>query len=103
MPHDDVGFNPLLTKIMAELNHHMEEEEAKHLPLLRSYASPETLLELAKEWDKTLKAVPTRPHPHIPDQPPMETIVGSVAAPLDKAKDKFRDFPVETQGVKQHF
>ena len=33
------------------------------------------------------------PHPSAPDQPPFETAVGFLQAPIDKLLDAFKDFP----------
>lgn len=36
-----------------------------------------------------------RAHPSAPNQPPFETFVGFLAAPIDKLKDVFAKFPTE--------
>jgi hypothetical protein len=96
-PIDNGDFSTMLKKIMDELNHHIEEEETQLIPLFRKNASSEVLQNLAKEWYTKQKLVPTRPHPDAPDRPPMETVAGLMAAPLDKAKDLMRDFPEEVK------
>ena len=34
-------------------------------------------------------------HPELPNEPPLETLAGFLAAPLDKLKDLFSKFPTE--------
>jgi hypothetical protein len=36
-----------------------------------------------------------RAHPSVPNKPPFETLVGFLAAPVDKLKDMFAKFPTE--------
>ena len=36
-----------------------------------------------------------RGHPSIPNQPPAETLIGLLEAPIDKIKDWFASFPTE--------
>ena len=38
-----------------------------------------------------------RTHPSVPNQPPFETLVGLLAAPIDKVKDWFASFPTEDE------
>jgi hypothetical protein len=35
--------------------------------------------------------VPTRPHPHAPDEPPANVALGPVAGALDRLRDAVRD------------
>ena len=34
-------------------------------------------------------------HPSAPNQPPLETLVGFLSAPIDKLKDEFSKFPTD--------
>ena len=36
-------------------------------------------------------------HPSAPNQPPLETLVGLLAVPIDKVKDWFASFPTEDE------
>lgn len=38
-----------------------------------------------------------RSHPSVPNQPPFETLIGLLAAPIDKIKDWFAKFPTEDE------
>ena len=60
---------------------------------------------LGEEFSKTKSMVPTRPHPSAPDRPPMQTVVGGMAAAVDKARDMAREFaesPQEQHQQQQH-
>lgn len=39
--------------------------------------------------------LPSSAHPSAPNQPPLETLAGFLAAPLDKLKDVFAKFPTD--------
>jgi len=93
----DQSFESTLDKLMADLDHHIREEEEHDLPALEKAladAMPDEASEsLAKSFQRTKMFVPTRSHPSSPDRPPFETVVGLMAAPLDKLGDMFRRFP----------
>ncbi len=82
---------------MADLSEHIKDEERDDLPPLeRALASPETSKDsesLATSFNRTKMFVPTRSHPSAPDQPPFETVVGLMEAPIDHIADLFRKFP----------
>jgi hypothetical protein len=46
------------------------------------------------EWGEELKAAkkaaPTRPHPHAPNRPPVNVLVGAAAGAVDRARDTVR-------------
>lgn len=89
----DPEFRPLFDKLMTELTEHMEKEERDELPALEKAISEDDSVSLAKSFERTKMLVPTRAHPGAPDQPPFETAVGLMSAPLDKLKDLFSKFP----------
>ncbi|KAI4134500.1 MAG: hypothetical protein LQ347_001459 [Umbilicaria vellea] len=78
---------------MSELAEHIMEEEAEDLPRLEKCLGTSESEALARSFTRTKKFVPTRSHPAAPDKPPFETVVGMMAAPLDKLSDMFRKFP----------
>jgi len=89
----DRSFEPLLRTIWTDLSKHMKEEEEKDLVQLEQALSPEDSAALAKSFQRTKKFVPTRSHPSAPNQPPFETVVGLLTAPIDKLRDLFARFP----------
>jgi len=87
----------LVTRIMATLHHHNDDEEIKDLPLLEDAIGVDASKEAALSFKKTKKLVPTRAHPSAPDKPPAETLVGLLSAPIDKIRDWFSSFPTEEE------
>lgn len=47
--------------------------------------------------DAALTLTMCRSHPSAPNEPPFETLVGLLAAPIDKIKDWFVSFPTEDE------
>ena len=80
---------------MDHLHHHNDSEEMKDLPLLEPTLGEEASAHAARTFSRTKKFVPTHPHPSVPNQPPLETFVGFLAAPIDKLRDAFTKFPTE--------
>ncbi|KAF8838179.1 hypothetical protein BDN67DRAFT_971935 [Paxillus ammoniavirescens] len=88
-------YNTLMSKMMAQLREHNDSEERNDLPLLEGVLHLDNSNEAAHRFNTTKRFVPTRPHPRAPDQPPFETLVAFMAAPIDKLKDMFASFPTE--------
>lgn len=57
---------------------------------LRETATPEELRRLGDALGPTLMQAPTHPHPHLPEEGPLEVIADSLAASLDQARDALR-------------
>jgi len=89
----DSEFEPTIKGLMAELSKHIEEEERDDLPALEKYLDADETQTLAEKFGRTKMFVPTRSHPSAPDKPPFETVLGLMAAPLDKLGDMLRKFP----------
>ncbi|THH04829.1 hypothetical protein EW145_g5232 [Phellinidium pouzarii] len=88
-------YDAKLEAVMAHLHQHNDSEEIKDLPLLEPAIGVEASKIAAASFKRTKKFVPTRTHPSIPDHPPLETIAGFLAAPIDKLKDMFSIFPTD--------
>ncbi len=69
---------------------HAQAEEQNIFPLLRALEGEDTLLEMGARYEKAKASAPTHPHPHAPDTPPGNKILGPVAALFDKARDAAR-------------
>ncbi|KAJ3572347.1 hypothetical protein NP233_g3149 [Leucocoprinus birnbaumii] len=90
------GTDEHASKMQDILNHlkpHNESEENEDLPLLEKAIGYSGSREAAQSFKQTKKFVPTRAHPDAPNQPPYETLVGFLQAPIDKLKDYFSNFP----------
>ncbi|KAI0826677.1 hypothetical protein BC628DRAFT_1320071 [Trametes gibbosa] len=96
-------YHTLVTIMMKSLHHHNDDEEIKDLPMLEPIIGEQASKDAALSFKKTKKLVPTRTHPSIPNQPPFETLLGFLEAPIDKIKDYFTSFPTseEMQGAKE--
>ncbi|KAK3842659.1 MAG: hemerythrin HHE cation binding domain protein [Linnemannia gamsii] len=93
MKATDPEFEPLLEAIYKNLAQHIKEEEEIDLIKLEQELSNEESFGLANKFHLTKKFVPTRSHPSAPNQPPFETVVGLLTAPIDKLRDAFSRFP----------
>ena len=79
---------------MQDLIEHMKEEEYDDLPQLERVLSEAASEKMAASFEQTKVFVPTRAHPAAPDQPPFETAVGLMTAPVDHLADfLFRKWP----------
>jgi hemerythrin superfamily protein len=77
----------LLTALMGMVKSHVQEEEEKIFPAMRSAMSKADLDALGEELTKAKETAPTRPHPHAPNEGLGAKLAGAASAPLDKARD----------------
>jgi len=87
------AYDQLLKEVMDHLHKHNDSEEQKDLPLLFEKLGAAGAKDAAAQFKRTKKFAPTHPHPMAPNKPPFETLAGLMAAPLDKLKDAFLQFP----------
>lgn len=95
MSPDNPEFGAVLGSLWGNLRQHIQEEEHEELAALEKALTPEESDAMVRSFQRTKMLTPTRSHPHAPDKPPFETVAGLMAAPLDKIRDLFRDFPKE--------
>jgi hypothetical protein len=91
----DPKFMPLFEVLMDVLHHHIEHEKNEDMPRLEKLLSREESEGLARKFERTKGIVPTRSHPAAPTEYYMETLVGLLAAPIDRFTMWLRDFPDE--------
>lgn len=89
-PTDD-RFVPKMTVLVESVRHHVEEEENDLFPKVRDAMTVEELDELGDTLDRLKDAAPTRPHPRVPDQPPLNILLGLPAAIVDRAMTLGKD------------
>ncbi|CCT73856.1 related to HHE domain protein [Fusarium fujikuroi IMI 58289] len=91
----DPGYVPEIKHIWGLLDKHIEDEENRDLPALEKAlaAHAEDADSLAASFERTKHFVPTRSHPSAGESPPFETVMGLLAAPIDRLADMFRKFP----------
>lgn len=87
--HDD-GFHERMTELMAEIRHHVQEEESEMLPAIREQLSAEELADLGEKLQDAKSMVPTRPHPNAPTTPGAKAVAGPPVALVDRIRDAIR-------------
>ena len=87
MDATDPGFDRKVRTLIADVRHHVEEEENEMLPRLASAVPASTLDELGEKMERAKGTAPTRPHPHAPSSPPGNLVAGTVAAVVDRVRD----------------
>lgn len=80
-------FEELLSALMADIRHHIFEEERSLFPRLRGACDEAELAELGKKLEWAKAVAPTRPHPDAPDTPPANRITAPGAGLVDRVRD----------------
>jgi hemerythrin superfamily protein len=83
----DPQFDDLISKVIAEVRHHVHEEEQQVLPRLLHACSTDELQELGRMVVRAKDSAPTRPHPSAPDKPPANMILGPGVGMIDRLRD----------------
>ena len=83
----DAEFEELLGAFMRAVREHIEFEETRVWPGLRTALNTERAAELGSQIAAGKKTAPTRPHPHTPPSPGMLKAAGPAVAAADKARD----------------
>jgi hemerythrin superfamily protein len=83
-------FASELAELRAAVLAHAQAEEMNIFPLLRALEGDEKLLEMGAKYERAKSSAPTHPHPHAPNTPPGNKILGPIAALFDKARDAAR-------------
>lgn len=83
-------FTAALTDLSIAVINHAEAEERGVFPMLRHSGDPHALFELGARYEKAKQSAPTHPHPHAPDTPPANKVLGPVTALFDRARDAVR-------------
>jgi hemerythrin superfamily protein len=87
MTPDDERYDAKVTVLIENVRHHVKEEQDELFPEVRQALGRKQLAELGEALATAKKAVPTRPHPRAPDEPPGNIVAGAVAGVLDRARD----------------
>ena len=69
---------------------HAEAEEQTVFPALAGAIGRDALRQLGERYEKAKAAAPTHPHPHSPDIPPGNVVMGPVVTIFDRARDAIR-------------
>jgi hemerythrin-like domain-containing protein len=84
---DDPRFEPLLRRLIDDIRHHIDEEEGDLLPRIKAACDREELQHLGFKVAAAKEFAPTRPHPHAPDTPPGNLVLGPGVGFIDKIRD----------------
>jgi hypothetical protein len=90
MQEDPLLLRPLLLRLRAAVIEHAVHEETEALPPLAKELSDDELAELGARYQTSLAAAPTHPHPHIPNSPLANVLIGPLAALVDTVRDAMR-------------
>ncbi len=83
----DPRFDELLSTLMADVRHHIEDEEGDLLPKLQQACSADQLRDLGEKVRNAKMVAPTRPHPLAPDKPPANKILAPGTGLVDRMRD----------------
>ncbi len=76
-------FRPKMTVLAESVRHHVREEEDDLFKLVRDAFTVEELNEMGERMGTIKAAAPSRPHPLMPDAPPLNLVLGPAVALLD--------------------
>jgi hemerythrin superfamily protein len=84
---DDPSFDDELATLMAEIRHHIEDEEGEMFTHMREVIDADELRRLGEQVEAFKKVAPTRPHPHVPNTPLARVAAGPAASLFDRMRD----------------
>jgi hemerythrin superfamily protein len=84
---DDPAFDDELATLMKEIRHHIEDEEGQMFAHMRQVMDQDELRTLGRRVEAFKKVAPTRPHPHVPNDPLARTAAGPAASLFDRMRD----------------
>jgi hemerythrin superfamily protein len=84
-------FEPTFRELMADVRHHVDEEEGELFAQVREAFTAEELRDLGQAMQDVKGKVPSNPHPHAPQEPPANVTLGPVAGVLDRIRDAVRE------------
>jgi Hemerythrin HHE cation binding domain len=84
---DDPAFDDELATLMAEIRHHIEDEEGEMFAHMRRVIDADELRKLGGRVEAFKKVAPTRPHPNVPNEALPRTAAGPAASLFDRMRD----------------
>ena len=84
---DDPGFDDELATLMAEIRHHIEDEEGQMFAHMRQVIDQDELRSLGKQVEAFKKVAPTHPHPSVPNTAKARLAAGPAASLFDRMRD----------------
>lgn len=90
MTAEDPEFDGTMRELMAEVRHHVEEEENDIFPKIREAVDAAQLQRLGASLQGAKAMVPTRPHPWAPTGPVGKLAASPPVALIDRVRDQVR-------------
>jgi hemerythrin superfamily protein len=84
---DDPAFDDELATLMAEIRHHIEDEEGEMFAHMRQVIDEDELRKLGERVEAFKKVAPTRPHPNVPNEALPRLAAGPAASLFDRMRD----------------
>jgi len=83
----DPGFDAEVETLMAEIRHHIEDEEGQMFAHMRQVIDEDELRTLGERVEAFKKVAPTRPHPNVPNETLPRVAAGPAASIVDRLRD----------------
>ena len=83
-------FGSTFTRLSVAVRVHAAAEEHEVLPLIAELEQALDRPGLGARYEQAKRVAPTHPHPHAPDRPPGNLLLGPVAALVDRVRDALR-------------
>ena len=84
---DSPAFDDELATLMAEIRHHIQDEEGQMFTHMRQVIDADELRKLGARVEAFKKVAPTRPHPNVPNEPLPRMAAGPAASLFDRMRD----------------
>jgi hypothetical protein len=84
---DDPRFDEELATLMAEIRHHIEDEEGQMFAHMREVMDADELRKLGGRVEAFKKVAPTHPHPNVPNEALPRAAAGPAASLFDRMRD----------------
>ena len=90
MKPEDERYDAKVKVLIENVRHHIKEEEDELFPAIRALLGRNRLQDVGAALKEAKTYAPKRPHPRMPDTPPLNIVVGATAAAADKVIDLTR-------------
>jgi hemerythrin superfamily protein len=91
----DAAYDRKVASLIADVRHHVQEEEGEMFPKLRAALGAEQLVDIGRKLADGKAKAPTRPHPAAPASGPGVKLAGPAAGMVDRVRDKLGDRPAD--------
>jgi hemerythrin superfamily protein len=84
---ESAEFTSTFKRLSQAVLEHAQAEESTVFPLLEQSIPAAERETMGDRYQKAKSTAPTHPHPHAPDTPPGNMVLGPIAAVFDRARD----------------